>query len=249
MEAKIISRKTWNISEKLQQEFPEKTLKKFLYPFNQMNGGNNFFLDYYHEKLIVDIPSALLLCGYPKDRVQKENFGFLDLILKKKERLWLSLLWEKSADFFYNLSENECKYFIFLYEINIVKADGSKTLLHHKVVPFQLCENGNLWLAVGRVSPSISQKTENRACIVNPVTQTKYDFIKGAFVPSQISVPTLNEMSVLHLLVKDMLEADICKALNIKKGMYYHIRGKLFEKLDVKTPAGAVQRAHQLGII
>lgn len=249
METKVISKKKWNISKKLQREFDEKTLKKFLCLFNQMDGGNNFFFDYYHEKFVVDLPNSLVLCGYPKDAVQKEDFGFLDLILKEKEQQWLGLLWKKFADFFYSLSENECNNYIFLYEINAVKANGDEFILHHKVIPFQRCENGNLWLALGRASSSISQTTENNACIVNPVTQTRYDFIKDEFVPSNISVPTQKELEVLHLLAKDMLETDICKTLNLKKGMYHYIRGSLFKKLEVKTPAGAVHRAHQLGII
>ncbi len=242
-----------NISKKLERMFDEKTLKKILRPFNQMRGGNYFVLDFYRRKMVLDMPNNLVLCGCSRTTLESDGFDFLKKALKKEDSNWLRQMWEEYKKFLLVLDEDRRKDFTLLYDINVKigtdKGGVEECVLHYKIVPSQLCKNGNLWLALACVSPSLS-RNKNNACILNMETKARYKFTGNEFTESPISEISPDEHNMLQMFMQGMLESDISDRLGIKSGDGESLREiRADEKLEVDSPAGAVQRAHQLGLI
>lgn len=244
-----IKKKEWCISDDRKQVFSAKRLREFLYPLNKISGGSYFFVDYYHQELIIDSPKSRILFGYPKELALKEGLLFFKNILTKEEMKWQKKLLKLIANVFFSLEEAHRLDFVILQDTKVKTSSGEEQSFHFKIIPFQLCENGNLWIALGCISSAISQEAERNVCLLNWILQARFDLVNQSFVEKKIVPLTQDEIKMLEMFVKNMLEEDICEAIGLKKGKYHYVKNKLFEKLEVDTPAGAVQRAHHLGLI
>ncbi len=239
----------FNVPKRLERKFDEKTLKEMLRPFNQHRGGSYFFVDFYSKKMILDMPNEMVLCGQPKETLEEPGFDFLSKILNKKDLNWLNQMWKEYQKMFLKVDENKRKDFLLLYDLNVKMGGGCKRILHYKIVPYQLCNRGNLWLALVCVSQSLSTG-ENNACMLNLETKKRYDFKNNIFEESDIAMLNPYELSVLDMFARGMLESAVREQLEgMAHSTYHDLRGKLFKKLEVFTPAEAVLRAYQLGLI
>ncbi len=247
---RTLLQKNWNISQELEQEFDEKTLKKNLRPFNQAYGGNHFFVDFYRKKVILDKPNHRVLCGYSREAREEHHFNFYKLILNKEDSNWLSQVWKHYEEFFLSVDENKRKDFNLLFDVNVKMNDETECVLHYKIIPYQLCDNGNLWLALVCVSPSLAKKGERNACILNLEVPKRYDITGDRCEEVHIETIAPDEYELLGMFMQGMSETEIRTCLgDIRRSKYNLLRKKLFKKLEVDSPAGAVQRAHQLGLI
>jgi DNA-binding CsgD family transcriptional regulator len=241
--------KPWKISKKLEKNHTIKRIEEQLSFFNRACKGNFYMVNYYEQKLIVGTSNASTFCGYPKDMIEKEGFDFYKRILKKNELIWLEKMNAEAYNVFFNFREPERQNLEFNYDLIVETVSKDSVVLHHRLVPYKLCENGNMWLGLCFVSLSPYLLSSCQAHIVNQQTSETYDFIDNKFVLSDVKALTLEEISILNYLTKDMMTKQIVDLLDISESTIMRKKNIIFDKLGVKSSYAAIHKAAKLGII
>jgi DNA-binding CsgD family transcriptional regulator len=242
-------RKPWKISKKLARIYSVEKIEKALCFFDRASKGNFYMVDYHKQKLIIGTSTVSTLCGYPKDVIKKEGFDFYKRILKKNELKWLSQMNAEAYNIFFNYSEPERQSLEFNYDLLAETINKQHVVLHHRLVPYKLCENGNMWLGLCFVIPSSFSTLSSKANIVNFKTGETYNFMDGRFVRSDIRALTPDEIAILNYLAKDMLTKQIAILLQVSESTVIRKKQDIFEKLGVRTSIAAVHKATKMRII
>ncbi len=245
-----ITQKQWAVSEKQLRNFNIETIKEMLRAFNQACGGNFYMVDYFHEKIIVDSSEALILCGYSKDKIEKEGFGFYDRILKRDEFDWIIQMNEAGYKLLFHYPKSKRKNLVIYYDLTVQDIDNNEYVLHHKVIPYQLCKNGNMWLGLCYATVSPSVKMKNKACFVNTETGERYKLVNNEFELYDNPLLSSQEMQILKLLVTGLPDKEICCRCNEMPISTFKMKKRqLLQKLEAYNPTNAIHQAHLLGII
>jgi DNA-binding CsgD family transcriptional regulator len=155
---------------------------------------------------------------------------------------------EAGFDFFFNHDEKKRMDLRLSYDLKVKTINGTEFTLHHKLTPFRLCKNGNLWLALCHVIEVASKDTKN-VNMIDAVDGKKYNFVNGYFVLSKDEVLTYREKQILAMLAKDMTAEQISKNLSISLPVLNRHKRKIFNKLGVEKSTSAIHKAHTEGLI
>lgn len=245
----IITQKPWVISGRKTGVFSTKSLEKKLNLFNLACSGEYYMVDFFVQKLIVGSPNAMILCGHSKNVLEKDGFCFFDRILKKEEYSWVNQMSIAAYEVFFRYPISQRTKFVTIYDMVVTTTNGEELILHHKTVPYELCRNGNLWLMLCHVTISASKSKKYIAFSTNTETGNSYTFTKDKFVLSDSPNITKEDMYILKYMVKGLPDKQICSLLDISLSTFKSKKRCFFEKLDVRTSASAVHRAHLLGLI
>lgn len=248
MEVTVITPQPWSISESFLKIFNETYLENTLSVFNQVGSSNFYLMDYFNKKIIVDSPSSLILCGHPKEIIEKEGFDFLKRIVVKKEAKRINLIDEKVYNFFFSYPKDELGNLVLSYNFTALTAKNKKMVLHYNVKPYKLCKNGNVWLSLCHVWASAGDKLEIPT-ITNKKTGEQYRFINNKFTLIEAKSITNEEIIILEWLIKDLPDKQMSELFKIPLHNFKRKKRALFQKLEVGTSAGAIHKAHLMGLI
>ena len=243
--------KPWRISKELKRLYSSKNIEIALGLFDRACQSNFYMVDYCEQKLIVgkSMFGSLLHSGHPKEIIEIEGFDFYKRLVIEEEKEWLLKMNKEAFGIFYGYPKEERWNLEFHYDLIAQTANKDDIILRHKLVPYKLDDNGNLWLGLCHVTTSSFLSMFSKARIVNIHTGKQYDFIDGSFVESVITALEPDEIAILTHLAKDVPNKQIADILNISEANLKRKRLSLFDKLNVKTPAAAVYRATMLKII
>lgn len=245
-----ITKRQWNVSKKDLKAFDLQKTEKVLSSFNRACSGDFYMIDYFHQRFIIDSPHSLILCGHPKELADQKGFAFFSKILKREELDWILQMNEAAYKVLFNQPIEQREKSVVSYDLTVTTAEGNVLVLHHKVTPYQLCKNGNMWLGLCHTILSSSKVANGKATIFNEETGKKYNFVDGEFVLLDTNPITPEDMKILRCMVKGLADKDICKEL---KGMslstFKPRKRRLLEKLGAKNSAHAVHKAHMEGLI
>jgi len=246
---KTTNYKQFNISKKKEKKFNENELRNMISLFRQLTKGEFYIMDYDKQKLILeDLPTPISI-GYSRELVQKEGLNFYRLILDEKELGWLRQMNKSAHDILQSYPENQRKKIEFYYNLNTLTNHKREVVLYHKLVPYQLCLNGNMWLGLCVTSLSPFQSIYGKAVIVNTVTNKKYDFDGKTFVPSKSTILTEEDLNILEWMINDFPAKEMCNLLGISRTHFFRRVQQLYKKLDAKSPASAIYKAQAMGFI
>jgi len=249
MKLKASYLKPFSISEEMKKKFNENELRNMISLFRQMTNGEFYVMDYARQKLILeDLPTPISV-GYSRKLVQSEGLNFYRRILKKNELEWLHRLNKAAHDVFHSCPEHQRKKIEFYYSLNTETINQRELVLYHKLVPYQLCLNGNMWLGLCASSLSPFQDTYGKAVIVNIEAKKKYNFDGKEFKLSKDIVLSQEELNILKWMVNDFSAKEMCDLLMISRTHFFRKTQQLYKKLDAKSPTGAVHKAHLMKII
>jgi len=203
---------------------------------------------FYKKKIISDTSSSPVLCGHPKELADKEGFDFYQRILKEDEWHWLMRMNVEAFNVFFHTSVTSRKDLVLSYEITFQTVNNHKFILHHKIVPYQLCDNGNLWLGLCFVSKSIRNKAGG-VNMVDTLTGVRHDFTNETFVKVEKLRLTQEEVSILEWIARGISAADMCRVLKISLPTFKRKKRVMYKKIGVSTSAEAVYWANLKGII
>lgn len=248
MEVHLEHPKPWNIPRELARAFRKSDLEHSLKQLNPIGGGHLYFVDYYQKRLIVgSSPDDLALCGYPKELIEQEGIDFYKRILAIEEIKWLIQMNKEALKLYYKYPENERRTMTLYFSLAAKNIEGEKIFLHHKLFPYRLDKNGNIWLSLCFVSMSLFKDT-NSASIVNVVGNEKYKYLNSVFQLSEFEDITKEEIKILSWMVNDFTSEEMCSLLKISDSSFKRKRQRMFKKFNVQTAAAAVHKAHLLGI-
>ncbi|MDR2906959.1 MAG: helix-turn-helix domain-containing protein [Bacteroidales bacterium] len=242
-------RKPWNVPRALEKMYNTEVLEDVLYTLNQFQAGCFYILDYYRYKLIVDSPTSRILCGYPKELAQKEGLDFFRRITDKS-RLALRVHRDKEFfNIFFRYPESYRRNFVLTNDIVVEDINKEELIFHHKIVPYKLDKNGNMWLALCFCSAFPEKTEDNRSMIVNSATGERYEFMNGSFVLSDTDALTQEELMILEWMAKELSAEYICDQMKISESSLKRKKQKIYTKLGVLSSSGAIRKAHLMGII
>ncbi|MCL2413113.1 MAG: hypothetical protein FWC98_03135 [Bacteroidales bacterium] len=248
MEIPTILRLPWDISERSLNAFCENELEATLKAFNRAGSGNFYLIDFFRKKIIVSSPSALILCGFPKELIQEKGLTFYEQIVPEKDKEWLMMMLEKSYEFMFLFPEHRRKDLVFAYDIMGVTAKNEQKVLHHHVVPWKLCKNGNLWLALVHVWHSPSKESGSPTAF-DKKTEDQYHFINNEFV--KVEKPSLDkeDLMILKWMVTATPDKEMSELLLMSLSSFKRKKRQLFAKIGGNTSANVVHKAHLFGFM
>jgi len=104
-------------------------------------------------------------------------------------------------------------YAIVSYDLTFAMADGKEVVLHHKVTPFRLCKNGNMWLGLCYVTVSSGKDNNKQAIFYNSESGERYKLVDGEFAFLDSGAITREDVQILTLLAKGFSDKEIGSAL------------------------------------
>jgi DNA-binding CsgD family transcriptional regulator len=249
MKVTVHTKQAWKVSAWNLRHYNETELENTLKSFNHAGGSNFYLLDYYRKKIIVNSPSALILCGYSKAMADRQGFDFFQHILSDEEWDWLNKVNIECYEFFFNYPEHRRNDILISYDLKLITVKDKELVLHHHVVPYKLCQNGNVWLGLCHVWIAPKKKSDTPT-IIDKKTGERYNFINDKFVKSDTLSLTQEELAILKLMVQELLDEEMSEVLGISSvANFKHKKRMLFKKLGAGTSVGAIHKAHFLGLI
>jgi DNA-binding CsgD family transcriptional regulator len=246
----VVTQQEWNVLKKDTQVFNKQELNSILYSINQLNGGNHYMIDYYRHSIVADTDSAWILGGYPKEIAENEGFCFFKRILSKEEWIWLERVNQESYKLLFNHTKDERRDLMLNIDLTITSVHGEKQVLHHKITPFKLCSNGNMWISLCKVSRSHHQAASKTAYIINTKTGSKYNFIENTFVSATNNTNlTPREVKVLTWIIQEKTEEYMSAELDVSISRIKQVKKHIYHKLGVTMAPSAIHVANAKGIL
>jgi DNA-binding CsgD family transcriptional regulator len=250
MKMPFFIQKPWKISKNMAKLYSAEKIEEALSCFNRACKGNFYMLDYHEQKLILAPFSASTICGHSKDMMKKGGFDFYKQLFKKDEQKWMAQVNKEAYNIFFSYPESERQRLEFNYDLIAETINKQEVVLHLRIVPYKLCENGNMWLGLCFLSVSPhSPSSSRKANIYDFVTGETYNFVDGRFVLSDIRTLTPDEITILDGLAKDIPAKQICDLLKISESAMIRKKRNIFNKLGVNTSVAAVHKATKMGVI
>ena len=250
MKLNVGSKDKWKISKEAERHYNTKHLEDTLGFFNRLTHSNVFMVDYRKQRLLVGSSSVPSITGYSWDFIRKEGFKIYHLILTEKEQEILQKIDTEAFKLFDRYSDFKDRLSLEIsYDIMAKHKNGREFMMCHRLVPFQLCDDGNLWLAMCIVSTnSLVQKT-TRACVENHRTKERFDFIDKKFVPSDYKCLSSDEMAILGYLADGVAMKQISEKMGTSLRIVERKKKDVLNKLSAATQAAAVYKAKTMGLI
>ena len=151
----------------------------------------------------------------------------------------LSEIHEKGLGLFHTFPAGERKSFTLSYDIDLIR-NRKKTLLNHKLTPFALAPDGQVWIAICTILPS-AHKAPGHVLMLHTETDTyyKYDLLCHDWYKKKIKGLSETEREILLLSARGYTEKEIaeqiCKSVNTIKTT----KRNLFKRLETDTVVSA----------
>jgi DNA-binding CsgD family transcriptional regulator len=152
-------------------------------------------------------------------------------------------------ELFFRHSKEVRKKLVFNYDLTIIDKKGKEYILCHKIIPFKLDRNGNMWLGLIHAQLSSWRKTSGKASCLNTKTGDKYDYQNGEFIMSNSEVLNEEEIQILDWMLKDVTSKDMADFLDVSISTFKRKRQQIYDKLGVNSSAAAIHKAHLERII
>ena len=241
--------KPWKIPPDLASKASYNRLVEMLSLINKFNHSTSFYIrNTYEKKIIVDSPLSTILCGYPKELVDKEGYAFYERILDKKEFARLTKIFEETHRILHKFSASKRKHLMSSYGLTVKTANQEELFLHNESVPHMLCGNGNLLLCLCSVKVSTHEEKDS-ATITNTQTGEHFVFHNDKYVLSDKLAITHEDLIFLKMLCDDFTNEEIMSRLGVDERSFRRKRQRLFVKLNSTHATAAIHKAHLRGII
>jgi DNA-binding CsgD family transcriptional regulator len=242
----------WAIPKEKQRILTESRIKRILTFLNRNSKGDYCLLDYQKQKLIIGARSTVLISGFPKNFVEEKGLNFYNEILEEEEQKWVQQVSLEALKIFYEYPESERLNLELIYDFFLKTAGGLDVFQRHQIIPYELCSNGNLWMALCYVSeiPLCShQNFSRKASFVQTETGEKYDFNGNTFEKTISNFITDEDIEILKYWATGLETKQIPDMLKCSETSVRRDNRKVLKKLNAITEAQAVHLAHLKGIL
>ncbi|MDR0418673.1 MAG: helix-turn-helix transcriptional regulator [Prevotellaceae bacterium] len=209
-----------------------------------------YVVDYLTQRFLYVSPHPLFLCGFPRNRVKELGYNFYPKVVPENELQMLSEINEVGFNFFYNLPVEERSMTFLSYDFHIQHFHGHNLLINHKAKPLLLTEDGNIWLAMCRVSLSNQKKAGNvRLQLTNGTVDYDYSLAEKRLIPQTRKTLSEYEQQVLTLCAQGCKELQIAEITNLSVDNVKNIKRKIYKSMGVVNMTEAVYFAQAQGLI
>ncbi|MDR2907604.1 MAG: LuxR C-terminal-related transcriptional regulator, partial [Bacteroidales bacterium] len=155
---------------------------------------------------------------------------------------------EKMYQFFFSCSKSDRKNLVLSYDFKMVTLKDRQVILSHTIVPYKLCKNSNLWIALCHVSLSPNQEAMHPT-LHNRKTGKQYNLINNDFVEVDSTILSSDERMILEWMIKGLSDIAIGERLNIPSTSFKRKKRIMYDKLGANSSSEATYKAHLRGII
>ena len=209
-----------------------------------------YVIDYNRRNFLYVSPNQPFLCGRAPEEVKEKGYEFYFDVVPEDEIRMLLEINEAGFDLYNQLPIENRLDCIIEYDFHIVLPGGRAHLIHHKLTPMLLDREGNLWLALCVVSPSVSKEAGNVIfSSKGGAEKYAYSFVSKRWRKCQAVELTERETDILRLSVQGMTSNEIAERLYIDVNTVKFHKKSLFYKLNVHNITEAIGRASNLRLI
>jgi len=203
-----------------------------------------YVIDYHKKGFLYVSSNPLFLCGYEAEEVRKWGYDFYPKIVSPEGLTMLSEINEKGFEFFYRQEPEARSNLLISYDFEIRHKIGHKLIVNHKLTPFALTFDNDMWLSLCLVTLSTRDKP-GHAFIqeFDSLTRHEYSFKSKRWKTIQSVVLTERERDVLQLAALGNTEQGIADKLFIDKTTVKFHKSNILEKFDVNNIMEAVYYA------
>ena len=195
---------------------------------------NIFVIDFYKNNYWYLEILPFFLYGHTKEEVIAMGIGFRSKVVMEEERERQSKIYFSLLDFIMQLPLERRKNVLFYTSHKCHHKSGHIFSIGLQVTPFLLDSNGNVWMALGRVS--LASKTHNSEAFIEMLdTKERFDYniIRQTFIASTTTHLSEREQMILALSAQGYTEQEISDSLYISKNTVKFHKQNVFDKFKV----------------
>ena len=209
-----------------------------------------YLTDYVKREFLYVSSNPLFLCGYERDEVKKMGYEFYPKVVNSADLKMLLEVNEKGFEFFYK-QEPEIRSSLFIsYDFRMNHKNGSVFMINHKLTPFALNCDGDIWLSLSFVSLS-TQESPGNVYIqqFNPSNRMEYSFKSKRWKKTYPISLTNRELEILRLSAQGYTAQGIAEKLFIDIATVKFHKTNILSKFKVNNTMEAVYFASTNHII
>lgn len=199
--------------------------------------------DYFRQNFMYFSDNMAWLCGESAGRIQREGFGFYMKHMSGSDRQMLLELNRIGWEFIDGVPVESRLDYTITYDLHIVNG-RRRRLVHHRITPLALSDNGHVWLALGTISIAArSIPGDIRAKKHGSNTYYEYSIQSRRWVEKEERPLSETERDVLTLSAQGYTMSEIadmlCKSIDAIKSC----KQSLFSRLNVRNISEAISLA------
>lgn len=212
--------------------------------FARTTNKSIYVIDYEKKGFEYVSDNPLFLCGYSTREVQEMGYEFYFKQVPEEDLDLLLKINTVGFDFYEKIPIEDRKEYTISYDFHLKTVDGKTILIHQKLTPIFLDENGKIWKAICIVSLSSEQHSGNITINKNDGNETfQYD-LEGDFWKTLDKVELSGrEKEILQYSIRGYAIIEIAEQLFISPDTVKFHRKKLFDKLAVGNISEAISHA------
>jgi len=200
-----------------------------------------YVIDYQKREFLYVSSNPLFLCGYEQEEVKKMGYNFYPQVVPPEDMAMLLEINEKGFEYFYK-QDDETKYNAFIsYDFTMCHKNGQKFKINHKLAPFALTADGDMWLSLCLVTLSTQEKSGNAYIQqFGSPNKLEYSFKTKRWKSKPAVTLTNREQEILRLSAQGYTEQNIANKLFVEKSTVKFHKKNILTKLEVNNIMEAV---------
>jgi len=200
-----------------------------------------YVVDYQKKGFLYVSSNPLFLCGYEQEEVKEMGYYFYTKVIPPDELSMLFEISEQGFKYFYKQVSETRKNMFISYDCTMRHKSGEKYKVNHKLTPFALTNDADMWLSLCYVSHSIMEESGNVYIQhFNSPNKSEYSFKTKRWKTVPVIAFTDREKEILRLCAQGYTEHDIANKLFVAKSTVKFHKSNVFEKLDANNIMEAV---------
>lgn len=208
-----------------------------------------FIIDFYKKNYFYVPECPLFLSDVMPSDFQREGLSlFLDRIPRSEVRK-LFRVCQSGFELFYNQPTETREQCVICYDFHLLDR-GRRVMVHHKLTPFLMTKDNELWMILCVVSLS-PQKTAGHAIFRNKATGMtwSYSFDTWQWDVENMAILSQDEKKLLAYSAQGHSREAVGRMMGKSVDTIKLYRRRLFEKLGVDNITEAVSYASAYGLI
>lgn len=217
-----------------------EVLKKPCEMLSHMCNKSIYIIDYLKQEFFYVSPHPLFLCGYTAKEVLKMGYDFYEKVFSPEDLEMELEINRFGWQLFYETAPDERNDFVISNDLYLEHKNGVKTLVNHRLSPFYLTKEGDVWLAICTVGYSPAKNPGNIFLTKKDKTEYfTYDLNQKRIHRYRPTKLTRREEEIILLSMRGYEVETIAEKLKISPHTVKNHRAHIGDKLNVNNLSSA----------
>ena len=200
-----------------------------------------YVIDYQKQGFEYVSENPLFLCGHSPAEVTAMGYDFYFKYVPKEDLELLVKVNTVGFDFYETIPLEDRKQYTIAYDFHLQTPEGKRILIHQKLTPLFLTEEGKIWKAICIISLSSQQQAGNiKVYKQGDDTILEYNLNDNYWANIPKVQLTEREKEVLQFSIRGYTMNEIASQMFISLDTVKFHRRKIFEKLNVASMTEAI---------